>query len=233
MSNISIPVKIDYFSDVLCVWAYVGQIRLQELLSQYEELLIVEQHFMPVFGCTRTRIGEGWRDRGGFDGFCQHVLDVGAKFPHVPIHPEVWNGCKPRSSAAAHLFIKAVQIAEQSETSASSSRLNERFERFVWAVRCAFFQKALDISDQSVLRSIALESGVDLAPVDALLASGEAMAALCRDAELKELWKIEGSPTFYLNQGRQKLYGNVGYKILEANVVEAMNQGGRERASWC
>ena len=53
------------------------------------------------------------------------------------------------------------------------------------------------------------------------------------DVELKEAHKIEGSPTYYLNEGRQKLYGNVGYRILEANVLELMQNETSELASWC
>jgi len=35
-----------------------------------------------------------------------------------------------------------------------------------------------------------------------------------------------------LNEGRQKLYGNVGYRIIEANVQEILHQPGNQ-ASWC
>ena len=44
--------------------------------------------------------------------------------------------------------------------------------------------------------------------------------------------RIDGSPTYLLNQGRQKLYGNVGYKIIEANVEEVLRRPA-EAASWC
>jgi hypothetical protein len=35
-----------------------------------------------------------------------------------------------------------------------------------------------------------------------------------------------------LGEGRQKLYGNVGYRILEANIQEVLADPS-ERASWC
>ena len=44
--------------------------------------------------------------------------------------------------------------------------------------------------------------------------------------------RLDGSPTYLLNQGRQKLYGNVGYKIIEANVEEVLRRPA-EAASWC
>ena len=45
--------------------------------------------------------------------------------------------------------------------------------------------------------------------------------------------KIEGSPTFVLNEGRQKLYGNVGFRIVEANIAEMLRQPDPDQASWC
>jgi hypothetical protein len=35
-----------------------------------------------------------------------------------------------------------------------------------------------------------------------------------------------------MNNGRQILYGNVGYRVLRANAAELLNQPSDE-ASWC
>ena len=45
--------------------------------------------------------------------------------------------------------------------------------------------------------------------------------------------RIEGSPSLVLNQGRQKLYGNVGFRIIEANILELLRQPRADDASWC
>ena len=58
------------------------------------------------------------------------------------------------------------------------------------------------------------------------------MAALCRDVELRDQFRVEGSPTYIMNEGRQKLYGNLGYKIIEANVQEILHRP-ENQASWC
>ena len=58
------------------------------------------------------------------------------------------------------------------------------------------------------------------------------MAAFCRDIELRDEYRVEGSPTYVLNQGRQKLYGNLGYRIIEANVQEILSRP-EHQASWC
>ena len=92
------------------------------------------------------------------------------------------------------------------------------------------FQEELNYD---VLSDIAKLLGISLKDVDERLKNGTAIAALCRDAELKDSYKIEGSPTYYLNGGRQKLYGNVGYRILEANLLELMQNETGDLASWC
>jgi len=100
-----------------------------------------------------------------------------------------------------------------------------------WQCRLAFFRDGQDIGQWSALMAVAqslnLDSLIQLAVDD-----GSAYAALWRDQELKEKYKIEGSPTYYLNQGRQKLFGNVGYNILDANVQELL-QNTTGDASWC
>ena len=58
-------------------------------------------------------------------------------------------------------------------------------------------------------------------------------AALCRDAEAQQIHRIEGSPTYLLNNGRQKLYGNVGFRIIEANIQELLRKPSSGQASWC
>ena len=44
---------------------------------------------------------------------------------------------------------------------------------------------------------------------------------------------IEGSPSVVLNAGRQKLYGNVGLRIIEANIQELLRAADGDQASWC
>ena len=45
--------------------------------------------------------------------------------------------------------------------------------------------------------------------------------------------RIEGSPSFVLNEGRQKLYGDVGFRIIEANIQELLWAPSGDQASWC
>ena len=45
--------------------------------------------------------------------------------------------------------------------------------------------------------------------------------------------RIEGSPSFVLNEGRQKLYRNIGFRVIEANIQELLRVPGSNQASWC
>jgi len=220
-------VTLDYFTDVLCIWAYVAQIRLDELHQQFDQDIQVNEHFITLFGNTEKRIGEGWKNKGGFDGFNQHVMHVAEQFPHLKINPEVWKSCRPTSSANSHLYLKSVQLLVN-----ENKISNSNFQQFIWNIRSAFFKDAADISDIKILRKLAEEISLPIDLIQDKLDSGSAIAALCADMELREQFKLEGSPTYLLDNGRQKLYGNVGYRILEANVQELLERP-EGIASWC
>ena len=229
-------IRIDYFSDVLCVWAYVAQIRLDELRSAFNEQIVFRHHFIPLFGHTDHRIADGWQDKGGFTGFGQHIHAVCADFPHVEVHEALWHEQPPCSSAPAHQFLKAVQLLEL-QGDISSECLHHcqgrsRFEEVAWQLRLAFFRDNRRIDMRQELLSIAEECELPVAAIKQLLDNGQAMAGLMRDIELRDEYRIEGSPTYLLNEGRQKLYGNLGYRILEANVREVLDKADNQ-ASWC
>lgn len=229
-------IRISYFSDVLCVWAYIAQIRLDELKRQYNDQIEIHYHFLPLFGCTEDRIGHGWRDRGGYPGFGEHIRDVCKEFDHIDVHPDIWVRNAAKTSANSHLFLKAVQLLEEEPPllvlGKEKATNNSVFEELAWRVRLAFFKHNKDISRLDCLYSIAdkLKLPVDL--IAEKISNGEAMAALCQDAELKDQFRVEGSPTYILNEGRQKLYGNLGYKIIEANVQEILHRP-ENQATWC
>jgi len=220
-------VTLDYFTDVLCIWAYVAQIRLDELHQQFDNDIQVNEHFITLFGNTQKRIAEGWQEKGGFEGFNQHVLKVAEQFPHLKINPYVWLTCRPTSSANSHLYLKAVQLLVN-ENKVS----NTEFQQLIWDIRSAFFQDAKDISNITILSQLAQNLSLPISLIQQKIDSGLAIAALCGDMEMRELHKLEGSPTYLLDKGRQKLYGNVGYRILEANVQELLERP-QGIASWC
>lgn len=236
MNKAKNTVQISYFSDILCVWAYLSQIRLDELKKKFGKNVEIKYYFITLFGCTQAHIGDRWREKGGYDGFCRHVLDVCEDFPHVKVSPDIWKSCRPFSSGLGHLFLKAVQNIESleiiSKEEVADFKNKTIFEELAWRVRVSFFEKAIDIGQISNLYEIAEQMNLPISEIEKQINNGEAMAALCADMAKKEINKLEGSPTYLLNQGRQKLYGNVGYRVLEANVMELMERKS-DIASWC
>jgi predicted DsbA family dithiol-disulfide isomerase len=224
------PIVIDHFSDLLCVWAYAAQIRIDELKKNFAEQVHINYHFIPVFGVVEKRIGEGWKERGGYAGFGQHIIEVSKQFPHIEVSDDVWRGEVPMSSASAHLFMKAVQLLPESEELHENGR--SLFEELSWQLRHAFFCDNKNIARIDNQLPLAEALGLSADRIIDNFNSGAAMAGQCRDSELCKEYGVDGSPSYILNEGRQKLYGNVGYKVIAANVQEVLHQP-EDQASWC
>jgi predicted DsbA family dithiol-disulfide isomerase len=71
-----------------------------------------------------------------------------------------------------------------------------------------------------------------IADIQAQIDSGEAYAQLSRDFELVKEHHVTVSPTLIFNEGRQRLNGNVGYRIMEASIRELLRTPVGEE-SWC
>jgi predicted DsbA family dithiol-disulfide isomerase len=232
--TLSGPVAIDYFSDLLCIWAYAAEVRVEEVRRRFGSGVAISERFCRVFHDTETRIGEGWRERGGYRAFNAHLREVAGRFDHFELHPEVWLKVRPASSTGAHLFVKAVQLAERNlGLDAAEGGMRLPSQRTAWQLRLAFFRDCRDIARREVHDEVGERLALPMAAVAEEIASGRAFAALGADSEARERLRIEGSPTFVLNEGRQKLYGNVGYRVIEANIQELLKVADSGQASWC
>jgi predicted DsbA family dithiol-disulfide isomerase len=80
--------------------------------------------------------------------------------------------------------------------------------------------------------AIAEELGLPIAAIQAQIESAEAYAQLAIDFDLAKDYAITVSPTLILNEGRQRLNGNVGYRVIEANIRELLHNPPGEQ-SWC
>ena len=221
-------IPILYFIDVLCIWSYIAQIRIDELKSTFGNQIAINHHFVPVFGDAHRKLENRWKDRGGFEGYSNHVKGVVAKFNHLTVHPDVWTKTIPRSSTSCHLFLKAIDLLEIQEAAGTGSLC----EQAIAAMRKAFFQDLKDVSDRRVQLEIAEELRLPIDPLEAQINSGAAYAELSRDFELVKEHNVTVSPTMIFNEGRQRLNGNVGYRVIEANIRELIHSVPSE-ASWC
>ena len=107
------------------------------------------------------------------------------------------------------------------------------FEEAIWLFRDVFFREGKDIARRAVQDEVAEKLQLPLQQINKLIDSGKAHAALFQDDVAKNNYKVPGSPTLVLNEGRQLLYGNVGYRIIDANVRELLHNPEHGEASWC
>jgi predicted DsbA family dithiol-disulfide isomerase len=223
------PIRIFYFSDVLCIWAYIAQIRLNELKTTFQDKIALEHHFVSVFGAAREKLENRWRDRGGLQGYSSHIQEVAKKFDHITVHPDIWTKVTPYSSTSCHLFLHAIQLLEVKGLVDQSQQV---FEKAIWAFREAFFTQMANVSDRKVQFEIAEELGLPIAAIQDQIDSGEAYAQLSKDFDLLKEYTVTVSPTLIFNEGRQRLNGNVGYRVIEANIRELLHNPSGEQ-SWC
>jgi protein-disulfide isomerase-like protein with CxxC motif len=159
---------------------------------------------------------------------------VALQFPHIEVHPDIWLKTRPPTSASAHLFMTAVQQWQQKrEREGESESVTSIFDKVMWAFRCGFFRDCRDIARWDVQCELAEALGVDINAIEKSIHAGTAFATLAADYQDADKMRIEGSPSFVLNEGRQKLYGDVGFRIIEANIQELLRVTGGNQASWC
>jgi predicted DsbA family dithiol-disulfide isomerase len=223
------PIRIFYFSDILCVWAYIAQIRLEELQAAFPDNIEIDYHFVPVFGNAREKLENGWRDRGGLGGYSNHVKETASKFEHISVHPDIWTQEIPASSVSAHLFLCALQLLEVKGLVPKADKV---LENTAWTFRKEFFTNLTNVSDRKVQFAIAQDLGLPVDLIKDIIDNGEAYAQLSKDAELVKEHNVTVSPTLIFNEGRQRLNGNVGYRVIEANIRELLHNPAGEQ-SWC
>jgi predicted DsbA family dithiol-disulfide isomerase len=221
------PVRVTHYSDLLCVWAYVAQTRYDELLAEFGGRMTIDYRYMSVFGSVRKKLAEQWSERGGAAGYGAHVREVASGFEHVEVHPEVWVATIPESSMPGHLYLCAVRELEARGDIEPGAQA-----RAAWAVREAFFRECADIARRSLLLEIGERAGVPAARIEPLFADGTAHAALAADLAEVGNRTVRASPTLTLNEDRQRLTGNVGYRVIEANVRELLERPSGQ-SSWC
>ena len=229
-------IQILYFTDILCVWAYLEQIRIDELKSKFDLKVDLDYHFIPIFGSVKTKMKNDWESKGGVKAYSEFVNKISEKFDHIEIHPDIWVKNTPTTSINSHVFLKAIQILEKNcELSLDKCVYDSGrsvFETAMWKIRSAFFKNLVDVSNNARLLEIGEELNLPVHKIQALINNGEAQAAVNDDLMLMRNHDVKGSPTLVFNEGRQVIYGNVGYKVIEANIEELLRVSD-DAASWC
>lgn len=227
MSEMMPTITIDYFTDILCVWAYIAQARLNELHEEFGSSATVQSHYFPVFGHTHKKIETQWQNKGELQGYANHVQSVAKPFDHIQLNPELWLKNTPTSSLPAHLYLSAIKLLEKNGQ-CEIGTLN----KISWAFREAFFMHCMDISNTQTLSNILKAQAMPIEKIRAVIDSGAAFAVLSEDMKMAMEMNVKSSPTLIFNEDRQRLTGNVGYKIIQANIRELLNSPNKQH-SWC
>ena len=220
-------IKIDYFTDMLCIWAYIAQTRMDELSIEFGECINIHARFFPVFGHAHKKIDAAWQSKGGRQGYAGHVHQVAEDFNHIFVHPDIWVKNTPQSSLPSHLYLSAVKLLEHQD-----ELEKESFTQITREIRKSFFTDCADISNTSVLLSLFEKNKLPIALIEKKINTGEAFSVLSEDIKLASEMTVRASPTMIFNEDRQRLTGNVGYRIIQANIKELLHAP-KSQNSWC
>jgi len=219
------PAHILCFTDVLCGYSYIAHARFEQLVADFGDHVRLTYHFRSTYGDVHQRIAQSGRTAAEY-GAMAHAL--ARRFEHVAIHPDLFQRDLPRSSMPAHLYLRAVKILEDAGRIAGAAP----FERMMWAVQLAFFRDLRDVSRREVLDDIARHLEIPTGEVAEVIDDGRAFAALDGDSKLERRFNVTASPSLVLDDGRQVLSGNVGYRVIEANIREMLSTAPLLQ-SWC
>ncbi|MCA9491058.1 MAG: DsbA family protein [Myxococcales bacterium] len=220
-------VSFGYWSDPMCIWAFVAQRKLDALLRRHGDVLAVDYRVVPVFGSVPERFSRGAWSRSGVAGRVEATARIAAEHGHPEVTGEVWAHDPPSSSWAAGAPIKAVIAGE------AAGEVPEGLSAtYQWRLRCAMFVENRNIARRDVQLAVAEELDLARAPIERRLDDGSALAALFEDHQERERLRIQGSPTYVFDGGRAMLYGNFDEAVLGA-TVEALVAGLKVGGSAC
>jgi predicted DsbA family dithiol-disulfide isomerase len=210
-----VTVRIDHWSDPLCIWAYVGQSRLDRLLEAWGASVRVHYRVVPVFGSVPWRFTQGSWAAAGPEGRALATARTAARFgAPAEVDGRVWLDDPPASSWAPGAAIKAVALME-----AEGLAPDGAVAAYQVALRRALFEQHRNTARRDVFLDVAGQQALDVDALTARLDDGRAVAALFEDHQERERLGLQGSPTYVFDDGRIALYGNVAEDVLHATVA--------------
>jgi len=230
MSNDESPrdrIQFSYWSDPLCIWALVAEAKLESLLAEFGQQLVVDHRIVPVFGSIAWRFAKGPWAAEGIDGRVLATRRIAEQAGRSDVSGECWRKAMPASSWPVAAAIKAVFGLENGARLPTGSGA-----RYQYALRTRFFVAEENVARRDVQLLVAEEHGLPRGPIEQRLDDGSALAAVWEDHAEKERLKIQGSPTYVFDGGHAMLYGNFGYGMLRSTVEELVH-GIRPGRSAC
>jgi predicted DsbA family dithiol-disulfide isomerase len=220
-------IAFEYWSDPLCIWAFVAQPKLDRILEQAGDKLEVRYHVVPVFGSIPWRLSEGPWCKAGVEGRVEATRRIAEEHGRSDVVGTCWTNDCPSSSWAVGAAVKAAFSAEEAGAAPTGSATS-----YLQQLREVFFVEQRNIARREVQLELADRLDIPRASIESRLDDGSALAALWEDDHRRQELKIQGSPTYVFDGGRAMLYGNFSFGILHALVQEII--GGIELgASGC
>ena len=199
--------RVTLFTDYICPFCYIGDLRLQHLQNDYEVLVnfrFIEIHpDTPAQGTTIDTLDysdEQWQ--GMMDGLVEMAREEGITLAPV------------RMLANSH---RALLLAE-----AVKKEGRDIFYAFNQALYREYFLSGRNIGDVEVLRKIAQDSGVSDSVIENAWSDAELEKILQMNMNMAVKAEVSGTPTFFI--GQQRLTGAVPVSTLrqaaEAAIAE-------------
>ncbi len=203
------PLTIDFYSDILCIWGWVGQHHNRQLLKRWDHTQVEWRfRYLELYGDVKARVEKNFRGEEAWDKYASAAERLVSKFEGLSVHPDIWRKTRPTTSMMAHQTIKAV---EQTHGELAAIEYSNR-------VREAFFAEARDVSQASVLTELLKEQSIAHHDLTTHLQDGSALAKTIAEFRQAENDKIPGSPSWVMDNNRYRLFGNVKPEIIIATV---------------
>ncbi len=215
--------QFSYYSDPLCIWAFVAQPKLEQILDEWGERIEVDYRIVPVFGLVPERFERGSWAKAGPEGRRDTTRRVARAQGRDDVSGEVWVKDPPASSLASGAAVKAVFALESQGLAEEGAGA-----RYLLAMREHFFVRDRNIARRQEQLAVAESIGVDVTALEGKLEDGTCLAALFEDDAAGKALGVRGSPTYVFDGGRAMLYGNFPFAILHATAETLLSGVGVE-----
>lgn len=220
------PLSFVHWSDPLCIWAFVAQARHERVLLDYGERIRVRHRVVPVFGSIVQKFRSGSWAEAGHAGRAAKTREIAERFGISDVDGSMWESDPPSSSWSPGMAVMAVRgMVERGEVSPDADRV------YLEALRRAAFVDNRNTARRAVQLEVAESLDLDRGTIEADLDDGTALASLWEEHLDREADRVQGSPCYVFDGGREMLYGNVADTVIRATIdalLDGLEPGGSE-----
>jgi predicted DsbA family dithiol-disulfide isomerase len=199
--------KLTLFTDYICPFCYIGDLRLNRLREDYDILVnfrFIEIHpDTPLDGAAVETLNystEKWTEM--MDGLAEMAREEQVEF------------ASHRHLANSHRALLLAEAAKQAGPEAFYQLHTKMYE--------ACFVHGRSIGQEIVLRELAHESGLDDEFIDQAWNSADNEKVLQQNMTIAVQAGVTGTPTFFI--GERRLVGAVSLELLRSAASEAIGR---------